>query len=225
VYEGEPIKVELHDGENVVVSGSVSVINREMTPGAIIKSSPKELGKHLGELSKLADVDLKGPTLVEEYARFSRERGVEKQTDIICYGCSEKPHALKLRNRMTNVGDLWTRWQTEPEHIDAPEQLATSVITAALDCSNLWVLSAREPEISLRMRLEDNKLWITGTHSVHFLRVPDIDGDYRVITRYLRTEGRKGFTMTALLDREGTAYAVGEAVSILVDVPPEMQIR
>ena len=62
--------------------------------------------------------------------------------------------------------------------------------------------------------------WITGTHAVHFLRVPDIAGDYRVVTHFLRQEGRRAFTMAALLDREGTAYADAEAISILIDLPP-----
>ena len=88
-------------------------------------------------------------------------------------------------------------------------------MTAALDCSNLWVLKAREPDLGLHMSMHDNKTWMTGTHAVHFLRVPDISGDYRVVTRFLRQEGRKGFTIAALLDREGTAYAVAEAISIL----------
>ena len=76
----------------------------------------------------------------------------------------------------------------------------------------------------MRTRLDEQKWWITGTHSVHFLRVPSIDGDCRVLTRFLRQEGRKGLTMAALIDRKGSVFAVAEAVSIPVDVPEEMQI-
>ncbi len=122
---------------------------------------------------------------------------------------------MKLHNRATADGDLWTRWETEPQYADGPGRLATATVTAALDCSNLWVLKAREPDLGLHMSMHDNKTWMTGTHAVHFLRVPDISGDYRVVTRFLRQEGRKGFTMATLLDREGTAYAVAEAISIL----------
>jgi len=225
VREGNPIKVDLCDGDDVVVSGRVSVVDRQAIPDMVIKAPPEELSAHLGELSDLADINLEGPTYMQRYARFGKERGIEKQVEISCYGCSEKAHALKLHNRVTEGGDLWTRWETEPYYIDAPGRLATSMVTAALDCSNLLVLNAREPELSLRMRLEEKKLWITGTHSVHFLRVPHIEGDYRVMTRFLRQEGRKGFTMTALLDRDGVVFAVGEAISILIDIPPEMELQ
>jgi len=224
IQEGNPIKVELCNGNEVVLSGNVSILDRQAMPGSVIKAPPEVLSGHLDELSQLADIELQGPTFMQRYAQFSKDRGVEKQTEVICYGCSEKSHALKLHNRVTEEGDLWTKWATEPHYIDAPGRLAASMVIAGLDCSNLLVLMAREPELSLRMRLEEKKLWITGTHAVHFLRVPHIDGDYRVMTRFLRQEGRKGFTMTALLDRDGTAYAVGEAISILVDVPPEMAI-
>ncbi|MGD2141051.1 MAG: hypothetical protein PVH25_11680 [Burkholderiales bacterium] len=206
------------------MSGSVRVIDRRVTPGGLIKRPPEQLDEQLNEFSQLADVELDGPTLVEEYTQYCKARGVEKQIDIPCFGCSEKEHALKLHNRASSKGDLWTRWITEPQFVDAPGQLAASIVTAALDCSNLWVLNAREPELSLQMRLEEQKWWITGTHSVHFIRVPPIDCDYRVLTRFIRQEGRKGFTMAALMDREGTVFAVAEAVSILIDVPKEMQI-
>jgi len=223
VHDGDPMQVELCDGENVVVSGSVRVVDRPVTPGSVIKPPPEELNDHLDQLSQLADLELKGPTVVQQYLQFSKARGLEKQIDVPCFGCSEKSHALKLKNRVSDQGDLWTRWVTEPHFLDAPGQLATSMVTAALDCSNLWVLMAREPELSLRMRLEEKKIWITGTHSVNFIRVPSIDDDYRVVTRFLRREGRKGFTMAVLLNRKGTVFAVAEAISILIDVPQEMQ--
>lgn len=224
VKAGDPVQVEICDVDDVVVSGSVRVADRQVTPGGVIKPPPAELCEDLEELSRLADVELDGPTVVQQYFQFSKARGLEKKIDVPCFGCSEKAHALRLHHRLSDRGDLWSRWGTEPQFIDAPGQLATSMVTAALDCSNLWVLMAREPEMSLRLRLEEKKLWITGTHSVHFIRVPPVDGDYRVLTRYLRQEGRKGFTMAALMDRSGTVFAVAEAISILVDVPPEMQI-
>jgi len=222
--DGDPVQIDLCDGESVVVSGSVHVVDRKITPGGVIKRPPEELDEQLNELSRFADVEVEGPTIVERYFQYCKARGLEKQIDVPCFGCSEKAHALKLHNRALDQGDLWTRWVTEPQFVDSPDQLATSLVTAALDCSNLWVLNARAPELSLQMRIEEKKWWITGTHSVHFIRVPSIDGDYRVLTRFLRQEGRKGFTMAALMDREGTVFAVAEAVSILADVPAEIQI-
>jgi hypothetical protein len=73
-------------------------------------------------------------------------------------------------------------------------------------------------------RLAGGKIFITGSFSVHFLRVPPIDmsNDYRVVARHLRTEGRKGFTMSVLLDDCGIPYAIAESTAILIDTPAEL---
>jgi len=212
--------VTIHDGGTEYLSGNVEIRDIPTLPGSPIKEPPEYLAEDLAELQKLAGTELSGSTLVEKYYQHCHDAGVSDEID--CYGCSERPHALKLYNRATEGGDLWTRWATEPEHVDSSDRLAVSIVTAALDCSNLWVLMAREPDLGVQLRKDDKKLWITGTHTVHFLRVPPIDVDYQVMTRFLRQDGRKGFTMAALLDSEGTPYAVAEAVSILIDVPKEM---
>jgi hypothetical protein len=212
--------VELFDNDTLTVSGTVAVVDLPMTPGAVIQEASEELATELESMSDVADANLDGPSLLTQYANYCALAGVDNKNN--CFGCSEKSPALKLHCRATDQGDVWTRWATETQHIDEPGCLATAIVTAALDCSNLWVLQVREEELSLRMRMFEGKAWITGTHAVHFLRVPDIGGDYRVVTRFLRREGRKAFTAAALFDREGTAYAVAEAISILIDLPPEM---
>ena len=214
--------VELYNGDSLVVSGTVNISDVETSPGSIIKQVPSVLTAELETMSELANAELDGPTILTQYYQHCANAGVDD--DIVCYGCSEKSHALKLYNRVTKDGDLWTHWTLEPEQIDSPGRLATAVVTAALDCSNLWVLQAREPELSLRMRMHDKKAWITGTHSVHFLRTPSMHIDYRVVTRFIRQEGRKGFTMAVLLDQDGSVYAVAEAISILIELPPELDV-
>lgn len=212
--------IKMHDGDTVYVTGAVAIRDAPTSPGSTIQQPPDALAGNLVELSALANADLSGPTLLAQYYQHCANAGVND--DIDCYGCSQRPHALKLHNRATDQGDLWTRWPIEPDHADSPGRVAVSVITAALDCSNLWVLMAREADLGVELRQNDKKLWITGTHSVHFLRVPPVDVDYRVVTRFLGQDGRKGFTMAVLLDSEETPYAVAEAVSILINVPKEM---
>ena len=46
--------------------------------------------------------------------------------------------------------------------------------------------------------------------------------DYRVVARHLRTEGRKGLTMSVLLDDCGTPYAIAESTAILINTPAEL---
>lgn len=217
VEPGDAFAVELFDGETPVVSGSVSIVDAPGSPGSLIKEMPDELASDVASMSLMVDANLEGPTLLRQSADFHASAGVDFESD--CYGCSEKPLALKLHMRAGENGDLWTRFETDPECIDEPGRLATATVAAALDCSNLWVLMAREPDLGLTMQIRDSKGWMTGTHSVHFLRVPPASHDYRIVTRVLRQEGRKGFTVAALFDLEGQVYAVAEAVSILIEFP------
>ena len=50
----------------------------------------------------------------------------------------------------------------------------------------------------------------------------EIEDDYRITSRYLRREGRKLFTMSALIDGKGTIYAMGDSVAIIFNIPDEM---
>ena len=106
---------------------------------------------------------------------------------------------------------------------DGNGRLATAIIAAAIDCANQYTPTTDDPEFMLRV-LHEKKIWMTGTYGVRFLRVPPIEikGDYRVTARYLGQEGRKLFSMSALFDRDGTVYAMGEAVAVILDLPDEM---
>jgi hypothetical protein len=106
---------------------------------------------------------------------------------------------------------------------DGNGRLTAAIIAAALDCSNQYTPSADDPEFVLRV-LREKKIWMTGTYGVRFLRVPpvEIEGDYRVTAPYLGQEGRKLFSISTLLDREGTVYAMGEAVAVILDLPEAM---
>ncbi len=216
---GNDFSVELFAGDTPMVSGTASVIDSPSSPGSIIKEIPAELAEDVAGMSLLVNANLEGPTLVEQTVDLYAAEG--SAYDVYCYGCSEKPPALKIYMRSSENGDLWSCWEPDPECIDEPDRLATATVVAALDCSNLWAVNAQERDLGVPMRLHDKKSWITGTHAVHFLRVPNVSRDYRIVTRYLRQEGRKAFTMAALFDLEGEIYAVAEAISIFIDLPPE----
>ena len=49
-----------------------------------------------------------------------------------------------------------------------------------------------------------------------------IEDDYRITSRYLRRDGRKLFAMSALSVSDGTIYAMGESVAIILDLPDEI---
>jgi len=217
--EQDRYRVELHNGTSAFLTGSVTVADQPAEPGSILQSPPIEKMADLEDLVELADADLQGPTLGAQYFQKLREAGIEREPPV-CFGCGQTETALKLRMRVAKPGYIWTRWETEPGFTDGGGRLAATIVAAALDCSTVWVIYTNEPDMGLELELQ-RKGWISGTYGVHFLRVPpmEVEGGYRVATRYLGRDRRKSFTMSALLDRKGTVYAIGEAVAVQIDWP------
>ncbi|MFX0202376.1 MAG: hypothetical protein ACFFCW_40230, partial [Candidatus Hodarchaeota archaeon] len=228
VPQSKPIRVSAHkergryqfklyDESKLVLDGFVEVGDQETEIGSKLQEPPPERVEDLKTLSELADVEVKGSTLWTRLRQSFEAAGIP-WTGGKCFGCSETESALKLRHRVAGQGLTWTRWKGEPKFTDGRRRLATTIVAAAIDCANLHAVTAEDPEFVMQL-LRDKKLWVTGTYGVRFLRVPpvDIGGDYRVAARYLGRDGRKLFTMSALLDREGTVYAIGETVAIIFD--------
>ena len=218
--EGYRVAVAADDA--TAVSGTVEIGSRRVGIGDMIQEVPESLLAPLTEALRLADIDLSGPTLQDRFFENCKVAGYHPGRNV-CFGCSETPEALQLFNRMTPDGSLWTRWRTESAFVDSPSQLAFSITAASLDCSNLWILNKDDVE----RRLPGGKFFITGSFSVHFLRVPPIKmpNDYRVVAQHLRTEGRKGHTMSVLLDDTGVVYAIAESTAILIDTPEELILK
>lgn len=209
-------QVDLSAGEATLISGNVILDNRVVGIGDTIQEVPESLRDPLGKVMSLADSELTGHTLQERYLANAAAAGFHTNGSV-CFGCAETSEALQLFNREAPDGALWTRWQTDSSFIDEPGRLASAMIVAALDCPNLWVLNRDDHH----RRLPGGKIFITGSFAVHFLRAAplEIPNDYRVVARHLRTEGRKGFTMSVLLDGQGTPYAIAESTAILIDTP------
>jgi hypothetical protein len=209
-------------GDSIAITGAVTIEHRFVEVGDAIQEAPESLRMPLSDVVSVADVSLSGPTLREQFLENCVAAGYHSPRNV-CFGCAETPDALQLFNRVAPNGNLWTRWQTEPCFIDRPGRLAFAMAAAALDCSNLWVLNRD----SIERYFPGGKLFITGSFTVHFLRVLPIYmlNDYRVVARHLYTEGRKGFTMSALLDDQGVPYAIAESTAILIDTPSELALE
>ncbi len=215
-------RVRMHEDSNVILDGLVEVADRETEVGSVLQEPPAERVEDLTALAELADANIEGTTLFTQLRQSFDAAGLP-WTGMRCFGCSEVEGALKLHHKIARRGDTWTLWEGEPLFSDGNTRLATTIIAAALDCANQYTPTAYDSEFMIRV-LREKKIWMTGTYGVRFLRVPpvEIEGDYRVSARYLGQEGRKLFSMSALLDREGTVYAVGEAVAIILDLPDQM---
>ncbi len=216
-------RVQLHNDSNVILDGLVEVADRKTEVGSVLQEPPSEYVKDLQSLSEITDADIKGPSLFTQLLEINRTAGYPiEQTK--CFGCSEVDGALKLSIRKARQGDTYTRWESEAAFTDGEGRLATTMTVAALDCMNLFVIFANDDfDLTVKL-LQEKKTFMTGTYGVRFFRVPpvEIEDNFRITSRYLRREGRKLFTMSALIDSKGTIYAMGDSVAIIFNLPDEI---
>src|SRR4030042_3750325 len=209
-------RVLVHEDSNVILDGLVKVADLQTEPGSILQEAPPERTEDLKVLAELAGVEIDGPTISTHWRQSYEAAGLPVLRHK-CFGCSEGEGTLKLRLRIARRGIIWARWEPEPVFSDGNGGLAATLIASALDCATLHAVNADDPEFLARM-VKEKKFWTTGTYGVRFLRVPPvkIEGGYIIAARYLGAEDRKFFAMSALLDRPGTVYAIGEAVLIFL---------
>ncbi len=209
--------VAIHDDETSYLTGVVEVVDRKLNPGEELQQTAAELDETLAELRKLTQADLTGPTTKDHRSQGLADVGITEENS--CFGCAESRESLQLFSRRSPSKDLWTKWALRPEYTDCEGQLATAIVVAGLDCSNAWALAAQHDDYGVDLVTKQHKSWVTGTYGVRIVRIPpmDVPGGYRIVAHYLRTEGRKGFTMSVLMDGEGTIYAYSDSLAIFVD--------
>lgn len=209
--------VQLKDDSKVVLNGDVEVIDRETNIGSVLQEPPNDRIGELNELSELALADIEGPNLFIQLRQIYEDAGVPWPGDR-CFGCSQTENALKLHHVGTPHGDAWSLWETEPTFTDGDGRLSSTIIAAALDCATMLSVNAKDFDFAVQL-LQAKKIWMTGSFGVWFLREPpvEIDGGYVITSRYLGANGRQLYAISALHDRKGSLYAVGEATLIIFD--------
>ena len=207
-------RVLVHEDSNVILDGLVKVADLQTEPGSVLQDPPPERMEDLKALTELGGVEIDGPAISTHWKQSYEAAGLPVLQHK-CFGCSEDEGTLKLRLRIARRGIIWTRWEPEPVFSDGNGRLAATIIASALDCATIYTVNADDPEFMARM-LREKRSWTTGTYGVRFLRVPPVKiaGGYIIVARYLGGEDRKFFAISALLDRQGTVYAIGEAVLI-----------
>ena len=214
-------RVQLQNDSSVILDGLVEVADRETKAGSVLQEPPSEYVKDLQSLSEITDADIKGPSLFTQLLEIQKAGGLPSEPPPKCFGCSEVDGALKLSIRKTRQGDTYTRWESEAAFTDGEGRLATTMTVTAIDCMNLFVIFANDDfDLTVKL-LQEKKMFMTGTYGVRFFRVPpvEIEDNFRITSRYLRREGRKLFTMSALIDGKGTIYAMGDSVAIIFSIP------
>lgn len=208
------VSLTLLDGEKTLLTGEARLSEKSNTP----RPAPPALAEHLAAMAREVNAAHEGPSVVKAKRAHLHAAGEEDHNN--CYGCSEKPHALKISSWALASGDLLSSFEPEDEHLEEDGTLSSAAIAAALDCSNLWVLFAEEEDLGVALQMKEQKGWLTGTHAVHFLRPAPADKTFRIVTRHLETTGRKAKSIAGLYDTEGTLYAVAEDILIQIDWAP-----
>jgi hypothetical protein len=217
-------RVQLHGDSNVILDGYVEVADQATKIGSVLQEPPSEYIEDLQSLSEITDTDIEGPSLFTRFLEVMKAAGYPMEPPPKCFGCSEADGALELSIRKTGQGDTYTRWKSEKEFTDGEGRLATTMVVSAIDCMNLYAINAKDNFDLLFKLTQEKKNYFTGSYGVRILRVPPvvIEDDYRITSRYLRRDGRKLFTMSALSDSNGTIYAMGESIAIICDLPDEI---
>ncbi len=86
-----------------------------------------------------------------------------------------------------------------------PRTTGPEAAWAALDCPGGWASDV------------DQRPMVLGRMTAAVDRVPEVGSPHVVVGRFLRSEGRKVFTATALFDHEGARIASAEATWIVID--------
>jgi hypothetical protein len=216
-FEKGRYNVRLKDDSNVILNGNVEVVDRKTNRDSVLQEPPDDRVGELNELSELALADIEGPNLFIQLRQIYEDAGVPWPVSR-CFGCSQTEDALKLSHTGTPRGDAWSLWEPEPEFTDGEGRLSSTIIAAALDCATLLSVNARDVDFAAEL-LRAKKMWMTGSFGVRFLRQPPvkIDGGYAITSRYLGGKDRQLYAISALHDRKGGLYAIGEATAIIFD--------
>ena len=139
--EKESYQVELYDRSNIILKGSVEVIDRKTEPATVLQNPPPERLTDLSALAELATANIKGPSLTTQLRELCEDTGVP-WPGARCFGCSDTENTLKLQHRFARRGDTWARWKIEPTLTEKDGRLAAAIIAAAIDCATLHSITA-----------------------------------------------------------------------------------
>ena len=178
--------------------------------GRLLTSAEVELAGHdpapLGlDLLELATVPLPEPQPQHAYP-----------TCFVCGPDPEHPYGLLLHPRPGAPGTIVQPW-IAAEGLGAHRDVDPVVVAAVLDCPTVW--AAIEP---IRAAGAIGAL-LAGFEVQHYGDVP-VEEPVRVVARFDAIDGRKVRARAAVLDEDGTCYALASALHIAVQRIPEGEV-
>lgn len=178
--------------------------------GQLLTSGEVELAGHdpapLGlDLLELATVPLPPPQPQEEYP-----------TCFVCGPRPHHPHGLRMHPHPAGAGVEVAPW-IPAAALGSDGVVDPVVVAAVLDCPTVW--AAIEP---IRALGQVGAL-LAGFEVHHYQDVP-VEEPLRVVARYDAIDGRKVRARAAVIDEEGTCYALASVLHITVARIPTLPL-
>lgn len=176
--------------------------------GQLLTSGEVELAGHdpapLGlDLLELASMPLPPPQPQEEYP-----------TCVVCGPRPQHPQGLRMHPRPAGAGVIVAPW-VPAEELGTDGIVDPVVVSAVLDCPTVW--AAIEP---IRAQGAVGAL-LAGFEVHHYHDVP-VGELLRVVARYDAIDGRKVRARSAVVDEQGTCYALASVLHITVERIPRL---
>ncbi len=175
--------------------------------GRLLTSAEVELAGHdpaprILDLTELATGPLPEPQPQDAYP-----------TCFVCGPEPSHPQGLRLHPRPGAPGTIIQPW-IPAEELGSDRTVDPLVVAAVLDCPTVW--AAIEP---IRARGAIGAL-LAGFEVHHYHDIP-VEEPVRVVARFDGIDGRKVRARAAVLDEEGTCYALASALHIAVERLPD----
>lgn len=182
-------EVEVHDGDRLLVGGTVELAGHEPPPLAL-------------DLLELATVPLPAPVPQQEYP-----------TCVVCGAHPRHPVGFRLHPRY-GPGDTVVQPWVPAEDLGTDGVVDPVVIAAVLDCPTVWASIAPMRAAGYLGAL------LAGFRIIHHRDLP-VAEPVRIVARFDVMAGRKVRARAAVVDEEGTVYAVASAFHVAVTALPE----
>lgn len=196
-----PVTAELRRAAAAVSDVAIRADGRVVVEGRV-ELAGHALDPEVGDLQGLATVPLPAP---HEQERFP-----------VCWVCgAHNPRGLKVLPGYAGEGLVVSTYWPDPSLAGDRGALDPLVVTALLDCPTTWAsMHAVDGQGASAAML--------ASYHVRFFADAPLGEPLRTVARFDAADGRKLRARSALVDEDGTVYAVAAALQIAVRELPEL---
>ncbi|MFN0027003.1 MAG: hypothetical protein ACKV2O_07455 [Acidimicrobiales bacterium] len=204
------IELTLADGEDLIATGAVRVVDTAVQRNGL---EPTLFGPE--RLEPL--VDLASPTAaqLDAAARIEvRPKPVPNPFDH-CFVCGPaNPGGLQVAAAPMTRTTAWALNPRASSFAEPDGRLDTVVALASMDCPSV-------PSFMSGGIMAEDESALLGSFEAELIRwaPAQVEGGYRLPSRFWRRDGRRVYADIALVDGPGTVYAMATATWITVPVP------